>query len=106
MDHGLFVLGILANLDHVLRRDWFEIALCLDDRATKTENVREAARFLGGGAGVVVGDRGSDIAAGRAAGLRTVGCLYGFGRRADLEEADRVIETIRELPAVLREILP
>jgi phosphoglycolate phosphatase-like HAD superfamily hydrolase len=95
-----------ANLEHVLRRDWFAVALCLEDHPTKIENVRRALGLLGGGAGVMVGDRGSDLEAGRAAGLRTVGCLYGFGRREDLVSADRTIESIRDLVAVLPEILP
>jgi phosphoglycolate phosphatase-like HAD superfamily hydrolase len=94
-----------ANLDHVLERGWFEIALCLDDHPTKEENTRRAVEFLGGGSGVMVGDRGSDLRAGRAAGLATVGCLYGFGRSEDLESADRTIDSIRELPGVLEDML-
>jgi len=94
-----------ANLDHVLRREWFEIALCLDDHPTKTENAARAVEYLGGGPGAMVGDRGSDLEAGRAAGLGTVGCLYGFGRREDLATADRTIESIGDLPAVLEDIL-
>jgi phosphoglycolate phosphatase len=37
---------------------------------------------------VVVGDRKGDVDAGRAAGARTVGCLYGFGSPEELEAAD------------------
>ena len=37
---------------------------------------------------VVVGDRKGDVDAGRAAGARTVGCLYGFGSPDELEAAD------------------
>ncbi len=37
---------------------------------------------------VVVGDRASDLEAGRAAGARTVGCLYGFGSPEELRAAD------------------
>jgi len=37
---------------------------------------------------VVVGDRRGDVDAGRAAGARTVGCLYGFGDPEELEAAD------------------
>jgi len=37
---------------------------------------------------VVIGDRVHDVEAGRAAGARTVGCLWGFGEPGELSEAD------------------
>jgi phosphoglycolate phosphatase len=47
------------------------------------------ARYLAQGApSVVVGDRVHDIDAGRAAGARTVGCLYGFGVPGEFQDAD------------------
>jgi phosphoglycolate phosphatase-like HAD superfamily hydrolase len=49
---------------------------------------------------VVVGDRIHDIEAGRAAGARTVGCLYGFGGAAELEQADFHIEHAPQLLAL------
>lgn len=41
---------------------------------------------------VVVGDRAGDIEAGRAAGARTTGCLYGFGSRNELRAADWLVD--------------
>jgi len=41
---------------------------------------------------VVVGDRAGDIEAGRDAGARTVGCLYGFGSRKELQAADWLVD--------------
>ncbi|MDO9694119.1 MAG: HAD family hydrolase [Candidatus Latescibacteria bacterium] len=41
---------------------------------------------------VVVGDRASDLEAGRAAGARTVGCLYGFGTPHELRAADWTVD--------------
>jgi phosphoglycolate phosphatase len=46
---------------------------------------------------VVIGDRIHDIDAGRSAGARTVGCLYGFGRPDELATADWTIDRMSEL---------
>jgi len=51
-------------------------------------------------AAVVIGDRVHDIEAGRAAGARTVGCLYGFGSETELAEADWVVRSFGELLAL------
>lgn len=41
---------------------------------------------------VVVGDRIHDIQAGRRAGARTVGCLYGFGPPEEFRDADWTVD--------------
>jgi phosphoglycolate phosphatase-like HAD superfamily hydrolase len=46
---------------------------------------------------VVVGDRVHDIEAGRLAGARTVGCLYGFGEPGELAGAHWTIHKTTEL---------
>jgi len=46
---------------------------------------------------VVIGDRIHDIDAGRSAGARTVGCLYGFGQPAEFAAADWTIDRMSEL---------
>lgn len=48
--------------------------------------LREALRRLGveGNGGSMVGDGETDLRAGRAMGLRTVACLYGYGDRESL----------------------
>jgi HAD superfamily hydrolase (TIGR01549 family) len=89
-----------ANLEFLQLRDYVEAAFCLDDRPTKTENVRKALEELGASRGVMVGDRAADLEAGRANGLRTVGCTYGFGAREELASADWRIE----FPATLLDI--
>jgi HAD superfamily hydrolase (TIGR01509 family) len=50
-----------------------------------------------------VGDTSMDIAAGRAAGMKTIGVLTGFDSRDDLlqENPDRIIDSISDLPRVL-----
>lgn len=51
-----------------------------------------------------VGDRRDDVACARRIGAKAVGCLYGFGRDGELDDADFVIEGIGELGSVLRRI--
>lgn len=52
---------------------------------------------------VMVGDREYDILAGRKFGLSTVGVLYGFGDRNELENAgaDRLAKSVAELKEIL-----
>lgn len=89
-----------ANRRHLLD-GWFDAAFCLDDRPSKTENVRAALAKLGGTGGVMVGDRAADLEAGRASRLGTVGCAYGYGTRDELAGADVLISDFRELPGAL-----
>lgn len=89
-----------ANLKHLLD-GLLDVALCLDDRPTKTENVTAALSKLGVARGVMVGDRSADLEAGRRNGLRTVGCAYGFAPH-EIAGADAVIREFAELRSVLR----
>ncbi|MCL6573728.1 MAG: HAD hydrolase-like protein, partial [Bacillus sp. (in: Bacteria)] len=47
--------------------------------------------------GVMVGDRHSDIEAGRLNQLTTVGCLYGFGDAEEIKLADEKIQHLQDL---------
>jgi phosphoglycolate phosphatase len=49
---------------------------------------------------VMVGDSINDIAAGKGAGVVTVGCSWGYGRPAELAEADYRIDTFAALAAL------
>ncbi|MBO8172714.1 MAG: HAD-IA family hydrolase [Bacillaceae bacterium] len=52
--------------------------------------------------GVMVGDRSSDIEAGRANHLFTVGCRFGFSSPDEIKEADLLIERFADMiPPVL-----
>ncbi len=75
----------------------------VDRPVQEIENVRQALARFGASAGVMVGDRGADLEAGRAAGLRTVGCAYGFGGPGELAGADWTIGSVREIPTLLRD---
>ncbi|PKM94501.1 MAG: HAD family hydrolase [Firmicutes bacterium HGW-Firmicutes-1] len=45
----------------------------------------------------MIGDRLQDMSAGRMNGLKTFGCLYGYGSQSELEDADIKINSITEL---------
>jgi len=46
---------------------------------------------------VMVGDSINDIAAGKAAGIRTIACTYGYGEQEALQDANWQIDSFREL---------
>lgn len=69
----------------------------------KGEMARRALRELGPGAGVFVGDRRADREAAAHAGLPFIGCLYGYGSPAELEDADALVSRPEDLGAVLLE---
>ena len=49
----------------------------------------------------VIGDRKTDIDCARAIKGGSVGCLYGFGTKEELQDADILINDIRELKYIL-----
>jgi len=48
---------------------------------------------------IMVGDSINDIAAGQAAGMATIGCTFGYGDLAEIEDADFLIDS---LPVLLK----
>jgi phosphoglycolate phosphatase len=48
---------------------------------------------------LMVGDSNYDIEAGKAAGVRTVAVSYGFRDRGFLQDADFIIDSMKELPS-------
>ena len=78
-----------------------------DDHPSKAATLAQTLELLGGvdpAAAVMVGDRRSDIAAGPVVGTRTVGVLWGYGSRAELEGAGA--DVLLEHPDQLLELLP
>ncbi len=67
----------------------------------KVDLVSTIIKKYGVSSGTVVGDRLSDIKAAKANGLLSVGCNFDFAKQEELSEADRVINDLRELAAVL-----
>jgi phosphoglycolate phosphatase len=73
-----------------------------DDHPSKAETLAQTLELLGGvhpAEAAMIGDRRSDVAAGQAVGTRTVGVLWGYGTRAELEAAgaDVLLEHPRQL---------
>jgi phosphoglycolate phosphatase len=86
---------------------FFTVVNGLDDEdSSKAETLTRTLELLGGidpAAAVMVGDRSSDIAAGRAVGTRTVGVLWGYGSRVELESAGA--DVLLEHPSQLVDLL-
>jgi phosphoglycolate phosphatase len=89
----LAFLGIDGFFAEVLGAD------SLPFRKPSPEPLLKLIRDLGVSAAetVMVGDSINDIAAGKGAGVATVGCTYGYGDISELAEADHRIDHIAEL---------
>jgi phosphoglycolate phosphatase len=73
-----------------------------DTRSEKEEVIRYALEKNGindYSTTVMVGDRRFDVEGAKSVGIASVGVLYGFGSREELEEAgaDRICETVEDL---------
>lgn len=53
---------------------------------------------------VVVGDRFHDMEVAKHHNLPSIGCLYGYSAKGELEDADYHIKNITELPAILKKL--
>lgn len=53
---------------------------------------------------IVVGDRRFDLETAWENGLSSVGCLYGYAPKGELDNADRLISDIRQLPKAIGEL--
>lgn len=51
---------------------------------------------------IMVGDSDLDIAAGKSAGIKTVGVTYGYREREFLKDADYIIDDIKELTNLIK----
>ena len=97
----------LATLEAHGLAGFFEVVNGLaDDHPTKAETLTQTLELMGHLAPadvVMVGDRRSDVAAGQAVGTRTVGVLWGYGSRTELEAAgaDVLLEHPRQLIELL-----
>ncbi|WP_212522722.1 HAD hydrolase-like protein [Actibacterium sp. MT2.3-13A] len=56
-------------------------------------------------ASVMIGDRHHDIDAARAVGMKAIGVLWGYGPRAELAGADRLVATPAEIGPAVRALL-
>lgn len=79
---------------------WYAFDMCEGRRMTKAEllGYALAARGIDPADAVMVGDTAGDVAAGKAAGMRTIGCTWGYGSREELEGADEIYDEGRFHP--------
>lgn len=95
-------------LEHFALTDYFDCVcgIGLDESTTEKE---ELIRQVLDRAGLqpkdclMVGDRKFDIIGAKRTGLLSVGVTYGYGSREELQEAgaDRIVDTVEELQAIL-----
>lgn len=79
-------------------REYFEAFYCVGNSGlTKPELIAQAINQLNLKKGVMVGDKASDIEAGKFNNLITIGCSYGYGSKEELQKADLIIDDILEL---------
>lgn len=88
-DLNLFFDAILAPGIHEPERPKAELM---------TEQCQDGCLSQGG---ILVGDRGADMVAAKALGLRPLGVVWGFGSRSELIEggAERVFDRVEDLDA-------
>lgn len=91
-------------LEHFRIAEYFTFAAgsTLDTtRNTKGAVIRYALEHLGisGEDAVMVGDRRHDVIGAKENGMECIGVLFGYGDRAELEEAgaDEIVETVEQL---------
>ncbi len=83
--------------------EYLDISQCIGEKEglDKISIISNFIKKLKSKKAVVVGDRYYDIESGKANKCVTVGCLYGYGKKEELEDADYLIEDIRELKTLL-----
>ena len=71
---------------------WYAFDMYEGRRLTKAELLAHAmeTRGIDPGDAVMVGDTAGDVVSGNTAGMRTIGCTWGYGSRDELEGADEI----------------
>ena len=88
--------------------DFFSCATMNEKKVTKPEIIQYALdelKITDLDSCVMIGDREHDILGAKAAGIRSIGVLYGYGSREELEQAGAtyISETVR---GILDYVLP
>ena len=75
---------------------------CIGDKPglVKRKIIRDLIKDFNSNLAAVVGDRFYDIEAGEQNGCITIGCLYGYGNKSELKEADILIDDILKLKEI------
>ena len=71
---------------------WYSFDMYEGERLSKAELLRRimAERAISPDDAVMVGDTRGDVEAGKAVGMYTIGCSWGYGTREELEGADEI----------------
>lgn len=90
---------------HELERFYSDF-YCTEDFGfkSKPEIFREIKKQYSGEF-IVVGDRYLDLEVADVHGLKSVGCLYGYGKKEELDSADFKINSVTELSAVIEKMM-
>ena len=86
-------LGISRHIRKIVGRD---------GNASKTGRVAGIIRDAGTSFSVMVGDRYHDVIAASENGIPSIGCLYGYGGKGELDSADMLVEYPGEIPKAVR----
>lgn len=98
---------IKAVCDHFQITDWFE-DLYSAGRFQTDSKVQLVAKLLADYSiekGAMVGDRDSDIEAGKENDLFTVGCAFGFSKKGELANADVIVDRFSDVFSVVEQHL-
>lgn len=71
----------------------------------KAQAVAEFLADMNPSFAVMVGDRLGDISAGKANGLKTICCTYGYGTEDEWRQADQSVATVAELEKMLQDLI-
>jgi len=123
--------GVMDSLE-LLKREGYRLALCsngsedyvdlvtgemeirglfeklshrVDRHDPKTARIAQLKEHFNPSRGMVVGDREDDISSARDNGLLSLGCLYGYARKGELDEADALIRDSVNLADVVLQVL-
>ena len=77
--------------------DYFQSLLGADTGLSKALRLRSLLEPGNWAAAVMVGDRYHDLEAAERNGVPSIGCLYGYGSREELEPADILVESPAEV---------
>jgi len=105
---GLHVDKILAHfevLEFFTHIEYYSEERNVLNKETMIGNILQKENITDWQSVVMVGDREHDLSAAKNMGIRSVGVLYGFGSREELEQhaPDHIVHNVAELHAVLHQ---
>jgi phosphoglycolate phosphatase len=109
-DYLLFIAGnglnsyLLEIINHFNLKEYFQGVYSIEacPSGGKGDLVAMIADEHQLSSAIMVGDRSSDIRAGKQNSLYTIGCSWGFASDGELDEADIVIDSLKELEGFLK----